>query len=233
MPEETNMPEETSQEFSRSIPPTGDKPFPVVPMTLTNLFQYLSFTAPFLVIFFITLLAIMQNSLEKGLIFNMGIVIVSVVVIIVKNIFKSKQHNLASPFCNVLPRPFSRGAEDIYDNPSLSTAILSFSSTYLIWPMSVNNQQNYVLIIVLLTITGINAMVEWYMKCSGTGGILLGILLGVGLGIGYYYLINLSKKSNLVYFNEQISNNIHCSKPSKQNFKCELYKDGEPIRNNL
>ena len=38
-----------------------------VPMTLTNLFQYISFTAPILVIFFITLFSIMQNNLEKGL----------------------------------------------------------------------------------------------------------------------------------------------------------------------
>lgn len=217
-------------ELERPYPRTM---YPPVPMTLTNLFQYLSFTSPFLVIFFITLLAIMQNSLEKGLIFNMGIVLVSVLVIIVKNILKSKQNKSASPFCNVLPRPFTSGAEDIYDNPSLSSAILSFSSMYLIWPMIVNNQQNYILLIVLLTITCINAVVEWYMLCSGIMGILIGILLGVGLGIGYYYLINLSKSSKLVYFNEQISNNIYCSKPSKQNFKCELYKDGEPIRNNL
>ena len=207
---------------------------PPVPMTLTNLFQYLSFTAPFLVIFFITLLAIMQNNLEKGLIFNMGIVIVSTVVLVLKGVLLSEQNKDASPYCNILPSPFTIFSDSsVYDNPSLSTAILSFSSTYLIWPMVTNNQQNYTLIIFLLTITGINAAVEYHQLCSGIAGILFGILLGVGLGIGYYTLLNLSKKSNLVYFNDPISNNLQCSKPSKQNFKCEFYKDGRPIGNRI
>jgi len=207
---------------------------PPVPMTLTNLFQYLSFTAPFLVIFFITLLAIMQNNLEKGLIFNMGIVIVSTVVLVLKGVLLSEQNKDASPYCNILPSPFTIFSDSsVYDNPSLSTAILSFSSTYLIWPMVTNNQQNYTLIIFLLTITGINAAVEYHQLCSGIAGILFGILLGVGLGIGYYTLLNLSKKSNLVYFNDPISNNLQCSKPSKQNFKCEFYKDGRPIGNKI
>jgi len=207
---------------------------PPVPMTLTNLFQYLSFTAPFLVIFFITLLAIMQNNLEKGLIFNMGIVIVSTLVLLIKGVLLSEQNKDASPYCNILPSPFTIFSDSsVYDNPSLSTAILSFSSTYLIWPMVTNNQQNYTLIIFLLTITGINAAVEYHQLCSGIAGILFGILLGVGLGIGYYTLLNLSKKSNLVYFNDPISNNLQCSKPSKQNFKCEFYKDGRPIGNKI
>lgn len=204
------------------------------PMTLTNLFQYLSFTAPFLVIFFITLLAIMQNHLEKGLIFNMGIVIVSTLVVLIKGILKSNQNEGASPYCNVLPSPFTTVSNSvIYDNPSMSSAILSFSSTYLIWPMVTNNQQNYTLIIFLLTITGINAAVEYHQLCSGIAGIIFGILLGIGLGIGYYTLLNLSKKSNLVYFSDPISNNLQCSKPSKQNFKCEFYKDGRPIGNRI
>jgi len=205
-----------------------------VPMTLTNLFQYLSFTAPFLVIFFITLLAIMQNHLEKGLIFNMGIIIVSTLVVLIKGILKNKQNEGASPYCNVLPSPFTTVSNSvIYDNPSMSSAILSFASTYLIWPMVINNQQNYTLLIFLVAITGINAGVEYHQLCSGIAGIIFGILIGVGLGIGYYTLLNLSKKSNLVYFTDPISNNLQCSKPSKQNFKCEFYKDGRPIGNRI
>ena len=63
-----------------------------VPMTLTNLFHYISFTAPILVIFFITLFSIMQNNLEKGLIFNMGIVILSTLVYILKYVIKKSTY---------------------------------------------------------------------------------------------------------------------------------------------
>lgn len=205
-----------------------------VPMTLTNLFQYISFTAPILVIFFITLFSIMQNNLEKGLIFNMGIVILSTIVYILKNVVKSKQSSIASPFCNVMPGPFTVVSDGlIYDAPSMSTSILSFSSTYLIYPMMNNNQHNYTLIVFLIGITSINAIVEYSEKCSDVMGIVFGILLGIIFGIVYYSLLYMSKKSNLVYFSDPISNNIQCSKPTKQNFKCEVYKDGKPYQGNL
>lgn len=214
--------------------PPSPNPLPV-PMTLTNLFQYISFTAPFLVIFFITLFSIMQNNLEKGLIFNMGIVILSTIVYILKNVLKSTQSQIASPFCNVMPAPFTVASSggSIYDAPSMSTAILSFSSTYLIYPMINNNQHNYTLLVFLIGITSINIVVEYSQNCSGTMGIVLGILLGIIFGILYYTMLYMSKKSNLVYFSDPISNNVQCSKPSKQNFKCEVYKDGKPFNGSL
>jgi len=200
-----------------------------VPMTLTNLFQYISFTAPILVIFFITLFSIMQNNLEKGLIFNMGIVILSTIVYILKNVIRNKQSDNASPFCNVIPGPFTVASDGIIFNaPSMSTSILSFSSTYLIYPMLNNNQHNYTLLVFLIGITSINAVVEYNQNCSDIMGIIFGLLLGIIFAIVYYNILYMSKKSNLVYFSDTISNNVQCSKPTKQNFKCEVYKDGKP-----
>jgi hypothetical protein len=205
-----------------------------VPMTLTNLFHYISFTAPILVIFFITLFSIMQNSLEKGLIFNMGIVILSTIVYILKYVIKNKQSDKASPFCNVLPGPFTVfSGSDVFDAPSMSTSILSFSSTYLIYPMLNNNQHNYTLLVFLIGVTSINAVVEYSQKCSDIMGIVFGILLGIIFAIVYYNILYMSKQSNLVYFSDSISNNVQCSKPTKQNFKCEVYKDGKPYKGNI
>ena len=209
-----------------------------IPMSLTNLFQYISFTAPILVIFFITLFSIMQNNLEKGLIFNMGIVILSTLVYILKNVLKNKQSTNASPFCNILPAPFTvfgevKDNKYIFDAPSMSSAILSFSSTYLIYPMINNNQHNFALLLFLIGITSINVFVEYHQKCSDVMGLVLGILLGIIFGILYYSILYMSNKSNLVYFSDPISNNIQCSKPSKQNFKCEVYKDGKPYQSTI
>jgi hypothetical protein len=205
-----------------------------VPMTLTNLFQYISFTAPILVIFFITLFSIMQNNLEKGLIFNMGIVILSTIVYILKNVIRNKQSDHASPFCNVIPGPFTVASDGIIFNaPSMSTSILSFSSTYLIYPMLNNNQHNYTLLVFLIGITSINAVVEYNQQCSDIMGIVFGLLLGIIFAIVYYNILYMSKKSNLVYFSDPISNNVQCSKPTKQNFKCEVYKDGKPYNGTI
>jgi hypothetical protein len=159
----------------------------------------------------------------------MGIVILSTIVYILKNVIRNKQSDHASPFCNVIPGPFTVASDGIIFNaPSMSTSILSFSSTYLIYPMLNNNQHNYTLLVFLIGITSINAVVEYNQQCSDIMGIVFGLLLGIIFAIVYYNILYMSKKSNLVYFSDPISNNVQCSKPTKQNFKCEVYKDGKP-----
>ena len=211
---------------------TMAEPQPQISMTWTNLFQYISFISPILVIFFVTLYSIMQNNLERGLIFNMGIVIVSTFVYLIKRMLKNKQSTFASPFCNVIPGPFTvSDGGTIYDSPSMSTSILSFSSSYIIFPMVINNQTNYPLLVFLIVITCINAVIEYYQKCSDIMGIVLGLTLGTILGIAYYsalYYSNMEKKRNdLVYFSDTISNDVKCGKRGPQNFKCEVYKNGK------
>ena len=38
---------------------------------------------------------------------------------------------------------------------------------------------------------------------------------------------------NLLYFGKYTSNNVQCSKPSKQTFKCSVYKNGRLISRNI
>jgi hypothetical protein len=201
-----------------------------ITMSLTNIFEYISFTAPLLVVFFITLLSIAQNSLEKGIVFNMGIVILSVIVLVLKNVIKNKQSIFASPFCNILPSPFTvKDVGGIYNAPSLSSAILSFSSTYLIYPMVINSQHNFSLLLFLIGVTAINVVTEYNQKCSDIMGLILGLLIGVFFGILYYSMLYISTKSKFVYFADTVSNNVQCSKPTNQQFKCQVYKNGEVI----
>lgn len=201
-----------------------------ITMSLTNIFEYISFTAPLLVVFFITLLSIAQNSLEKGIVFNMGIVILSTIVLLLKNVIKNKQSIFASPFCNILPSPFTvKAIGAVYNAPSLSSAILAFSSTYLIYPMVINNQHNFSLLLFLIGVTVINAVTEYSQKCSDIMGLLLGLLVGVFFGLLYYTMLYISTKSKFVYFADTISNNVQCTKPTNQQFKCQVYKNGEVI----
>ena len=179
-----------------------------ITMSLTNVFEYISFTSPLLIVFSITLLSIMENSLVKGIIFNMGIVILSTIVYIVKNVIKSKQQIFASPFCNILPGPFTvRSPEGIYNSPSLSSAILAFSSTYLIYPMVITPDYNFPLLVFLLATTSINTVSEYNQSCSDIMGIVLGLLIGIIFGILYYMGFKM-QSSNFVYFADPISNNV-------------------------
>ena len=201
-----------------------------ITMSLTNVFEYISFTAPLLVVFFITLLSIAQNSLEKGLVFNMGIVILSGIVLLLKNIIKNKQSILASPFCNILPSPFTvRDIGVIYNAPSLSSAILAFSSAYLIYPMVINGLHNFSLLVFLIAITAINTVTEYNQRCSDIMGIILGLLIGISFGILYYTVLYITTQHKFVYFANTASDNVQCNKPSKQDFKFQVYSDGIPL----
>lgn len=205
-------------------------------MSLTNVLQYVSFSSPLLLVFFITLYSIVQNNYLSGLIFNMGIVIISSIVYLLKHLLKNQQQKTANPFCNVLPSPFSvrafdENADDVYyDSPSFSSAILSFSAAYLIYPMIIKNQQNVGLLVFSIVLVLINAVTEIMYKCCGLFGIILGILLGIIFAILYYSLLMSSNyTASYLYFHDNISNNTQCTKPGTQNFKCSLYKNGVAV----
>jgi hypothetical protein len=46
-------------------------------------------------------------------------------------------------------------------------------------------------------------------------------------------LFHVSGYDSLLYFDELESNNVTCSRPSKQTFKCSVYKNGELISSNV
>jgi hypothetical protein len=95
--------------------------------------------------------------------------------------------------------------------------------------MVINNQHNFSLLVFLIAITGINVVTEYYQKCSDIMGLVLGLLVGMLFGLLYYSLLYISTSSKFVYFADTISNNVQCSKPTNQQFKCQVYRNGEVI----
>ena len=201
-----------------------------ITLTLTNLFQFISLISPLFVVFFILLTSILNNQLLKGLILNSGILLISGIVYLLKTILKSEQDDYASPFCNVLPAPFTvRDGETIFNSPSLSTTVLSFVMAYLVWPMRINNQMNPVLLTFLMILIGINLAVETQNKCTTLSGSLLGFIIGSIGGIIYYSILRLTDKNDLVYFTKDITNNTQCSRAGNNKFKCRVFKNGVPL----
>ena len=203
-------------------------PIHPITFTLTNVLKIISFMSPFLFSLTIILYSILANKIVKGLVLLIGIVIVTFINYLLKNIIKSEQSPVASPFCNILPFPFTyRQNESVYDSPSLSSTILAFISSYLIFPMFTNNDVNYPIIIFALFFICINGAVEFMDNCSRSGGIVLGIIVGLILGILYYNLIVISGNHDIAYFNQVISDNTQCSKPGPTKFRCTKYVRGD------
>ena len=114
-----------------------------VSFTLTNLLKYASIMSPLLITFCIIMISIFNNNIVKGLIFITGILFLTFLNYILKNILKEKQSYLASFYCNLLPSPFTAGnsATDIYSSPGYSSTIIGYASSYLIFPMISNNMK--------------------------------------------------------------------------------------------
>jgi len=207
---------------------------PTITLSLTNLLQFISIMTPFLLIFFFTLSAIFTGNILKGLLYLLGIVIVSGINRFLQNIIKSEQSSEASPFCNILPFPFTNKKESglFYTSPYFNSSILGYTLTYVLYPMSLNKYTtNPPAIVALLVITIINSLVEYINKCSNISGIVMGILVGGLIGLIWYFLIINSGNKNLAYFSEIVSNNIMCSKPRDEFYQCTYYKNGVEISN--
>lgn len=199
-------------------------------ITPSNLFNFFSFMTPFLLVFFLVMISIFNMEI-KGFIYLAGLLIASLINILCMNIIKSPASSDRNPLCGVLNFPFSSqgDAGERYDSPSLNSVILCFTMAYLLLPMIFNNQMNFMVIIVLISLFVIDTISQLANKCTNGPGTLLGAMLGFVLGAGWYTLLYHSGNRKLLYFEEFQSNNVICSKPRKQQFKCKVFKNGELV----
>jgi hypothetical protein len=99
--------------------------------------------------------------------------------------------------------------------------------------MKYNNNMNYVVLVSLLCLFALDAVTKVGKKCTTGPGTFLGALVGLVLGGVWYSLFHQAGLDSLLYFDELTSNRVLCSRPSKQTFKCSVYKNGEIISSNI
>jgi hypothetical protein len=198
-----------------------------IALTLSNILQFFSFIAPTLLIFFLFLSSLFNQNL-KGLVYIAGILIASTINIIFMNIVGSQVSDDASFSCNLFDIPHVSQ----YNSPYPSTLIIAFTIAYLVLPMKYNKQMNYVVLIFLMCLLGVDMVTKVQNKCTTYPGTVLGALVGFLLGTIWYVLFYSLGYSSLLYFDELRSDNVQCSMPTKQTFKCSVYKNGQLISSN-
>jgi len=98
--------------------------------------------------------------------------------------------------------------------------------------MFINNSVNFSLFSTLLIYFFYDIFIKWYKKCIvNTGDLLLNLLGGLVSSILIVSLMYLGGSSKYLFFNEIQSNKEVCTMPSKQTFKCQVYKNGELVGN--
>ena len=116
-----------------------------------------------------------------------------------------------------------------YTSPAGSSFLIMFTLAYLVAPMHANGDYNVYAILGFLMLFGIDSVVKLRKACVTGMGVAAGTLIGVVYGIVAYSLIKGAGGEKLLYYNVGSSNNVYCSKPKKQTFKCNVYKNGELI----
>jgi hypothetical protein len=86
---------------------------------------------------------------------------------------------------------------------------------------------NPMVLIVTLFGAVLNSVFQYTKQCSDEVGIFMGIIIGLFIGTAWFWIWYAANRQDLLFFNELVSSNAICSRPSKQTFKCSVFKNGE------
>lgn len=193
-------------------------------LSASNLFQFLSYISPFLLAFTFILIGFMNSEPLKPLIY-IGCLTITMGLVVGLLKFNSKGMPSSSPVCsmwNIL--------EDGYYRPSMSTYFITFTLFYIMLPMFFSGNPNYFLITFILFILASDTVNKYILnKCINFNGLMVAIVTGIMFGsvtaFGLYQI-----NSELVFFGDYTSNKESCAKKSNKKFVCNVYKNGELIK---
>lgn len=191
-----------------------------VPMQQLKMIDFMQLSTLFIAVFM--LMTSLFNGDVKALIWLICSIVGVVIVILLNQ--TSLFVAINRPRCaSIVPYLYS------FPYLSLSTFLIVFTMTYLILPMQSNQDWNYYAIVGFLGIFALDTIVQLRLTCAEKSGIFSGTVIGIMYSMICYFTIKQAGGDKLLYFNTVSSNNVYCSKPKKQTFKCYVYKNGEII----
>jgi hypothetical protein len=198
----------------------------------------LSFYAPIIIIFGVFILSVFSASLSKAFVFIFWFFVITGIRQMISKITGSTSPRIpgdnicnTSVFGSLIPNT----------NLTYSTYILAFTMFYFVFPMVlINNDNNsdifnYRIILFFVAYLIFDLLIKKSKGCLGiiTGVTVLSDLVGgITAGIITSSIMYYIGRSYL-FINETASNAQVCSMPSKQQFKCSVYKNGELVSSSV
>jgi hypothetical protein len=110
----------------------------------------------------------------------------------------------------------------------ISQCIFGYTGAYLIYLIVSKNYVglNIPTIVFFPVIAIIDGYWNFHNNCYSIFHIVIALGIGIVCGCGWAILINALGLANLQYFNK-ISGSEECSRPAKNTFKCNVYKNGK------
>ena len=196
-----------------------------VELGVNSILNYGVLLLPVLITSFLVLISVFNQN-AKGLIFLLNVLVLAVGNLGLQKFFgATATSGMKTDSCRLLG--FSSGNP----LPDFNSNFLAFVLAYLCWPMiEKETQPNIPLIIVLFILNIANIFFRYRNNCSSPVGLGLGSLVGLLYG-SLTFLLWYSIDKKLVFIDAMASNKVACSRPSKQTFKCAVYKNGQLVKN--
>jgi hypothetical protein len=200
-------------------------------LSKVSIFAALSFYSPLIMVISILLFSIFSAAAYKGFVYLFFLFAATALRMLVMNIIigPQEEHNIVSPICDT-------GMFLPYTNNTYSTYILIFSLVYFVTPMIIISKQNkmnsinYSVIIFFIAYICYDIGIKFFYNCiNPSSGIIGDILCGILLAAVTVVALMASHNTKVLFINELTSNKEICTRPSKQQFKCSVYKNGEVI----
>lgn len=117
-----------------------------------------------------------------------------------------------------------------YGNASFSAFVFAFTITYLAVPMFKNGEVNFWILSTLLLYFCLDFFIKMNKKCiTSFVDFFINIVSGFLTSAVVIMLMYVGGSGRYLFFNEVSKNKDICYQPSKQTFKCSMYKNGEII----
>jgi len=191
-------------------------------LDLATLFYMFFRLAPFILVSYFTLSAVINQDI-KGIIYLVGVIVACFVSIIVGGLFFSTNGEAGSESLTTEQcQTFTISNQPISKVP-LSMVVLTYTFVYLFYVISKYSLWSANIPTLVLFPTLILCDFGWNTsyKCFGIGACFCAFAVAGGIGLGWAYIIDSMGNPDLQYFNVG-SNQQVCSSPSKQLFKCSF-----------
>jgi len=202
-------------------------------LTRMSPFTALAFYSPIIMVISILLFSVFSAAAYKGFVYIFFLFAATAARMLVMSIITGESTTSKTPICDT-------GMFLPYTNFTYSTYILVFSLVYFVAPMFIISKQNktntvnYSVILFFVSYIVYDILVKYFYKCIDmTTGILGDFLSAVLLALTTVVCLIASKNTNVLFINELTSNKEVCTRPSKQQFKCSVYKNGEVIGSSI
>ena len=189
---------------------------------------------PFILITFITLLSFIFQNVKGGI--YLGFVAFFIILREVIYYAKfGKESNQKKQICDSFVTPFDDTFFGKRGNLSFSSFVIVFTIVYRSMPMFMNQAPNFVFFSLLLFYFILDIFIKYKFSLKNecilsVPELIINIILGGPAGVVSVLFMDGIGSSKSLFFNEVQSSKEQCSQPTKQTFKCDVYKDGKLVQ---